>query len=553
MLEVYPPVLKDNLSYQRALGVGVFIATLSGKCNLSISTLYIILSNAIENEKIDFIFTNGRPRSFSVYGKDINSDVIYYEIDNLSLSSKIFSSISLNSNLDFYRVLGNFLELLAFSKLHQEYHAADYFIKSVIPPVSYSFFYLYYNEKEHPYGVISWARVSKTLSRRLENEFLEFSYKDWWSGERLFIYDILAPWGCATEICRHLSKNLFYLDEKAVADRRKSNKVRKAKLLAGRSHKNSLIEKIEALKNSLNALNIKEIELNLSILLNFVKEYELRVLLDKNNKYFTDSLLEIKLKTAPIITESLKHLQLSTNSIDFFNVSINIINESLYNFKLKLNYFDTDSINFSMSPRKVIDIMNSIWGDLIKDLNLLDMENSVLFDLRDTEDKIEKSFCKFMGKHKPIYISMKYDCTLKSALVLSHEYSHAIHFKLTSMKGEFSIENRTVLLEFFSILGEMLFANYLINNEIIPKTCIFSLLESSNFYFKENYEGYIKCQNFNEVNSLYGLSYPISFFLASKVFFEHSHDSSFMDDFLHKLIHKKDNLNYTDFVVPTLE
>ncbi|CAK2510007.1 cytolysin-activating lysine-acyltransferase [Vibrio crassostreae] len=551
-MKLITPVLEHNLSYQRALGIGIFIATLSGKCNLSINVFYSVLSKAVENNDVIFSFNEGRPESFHILSKETYNMGLSYEIDNLSSTSQLFNSLTLNSDLDFYRILGNFLELLSFSDTHKEYHVADYFIKSIFPPISHSFFHVYYNDKDHPCGIVSWARVSKNLSMQLEKKFVALEYPDWWSGERLFIYDLLAPWGYAKNICRHISKDLFYLDDKAIADRRKGHKVRKAKFLSGRHHKRLINIKLETISKSLHLLSNSEIESNLSDLINSIGEYELRAMLDKENDYFRESTREIISKSASIIRE----LSIKTNSSNyisrFFDVEFNDIKPMISNFKYELDhnmdYNTSEVFKYQIKPIHVIDIMDQVWMSLIPKLIDLDVKKSVFFDLRSSEDKIDGSFCKFMGKKKKVYLSVKYDSSLKSAILLAHEYSHAVHFKLTSLDNELSIENRAILLEFFAILGELLFVDYLIGKNLIPEICVFSLIESNSFYLRNNYNEFINIDSLNGQSSSYSINYPISFFLSSLAFSQKEDDTKRIKYILDKLIYSNKYISISDIL-----
>ncbi|ENF7324070.1 toxin-activating lysine-acyltransferase [Vibrio cholerae] len=512
MLEASIPVLRYNLSYQRALGVAVLITTLSGNCNFNIRCLYNILSEGIENEKIKFIFSNGRPISFCI------KDRISYSIDHLSKYSKIFSGLGLRFEHDFYRALGNFLELLAFSELHHKYHSADYFIKSVIPPINHCFYYIFYNEKEHPYAAVSWARLSNRKIKELGSDFINLEYEDWWSGERLFVYDLVAPWGSTTRICKHLAREVFTLDTIALADRRKSNNKRKAKFSSENMNKNLVSKKISSLKSALDSNKIEKIETSFFCLLNLIRQYELRVMLDSKNGEIFDSLKEIKARTNTLLYQARKRISWLNTEKNYFNYPVDIVVDRSYALGSQLNELNLCDFNFKMKPASVIDIMNFVWEKILLCFNGDDIKDRIFFDLRNSEDKIKNSFCKFMGRKMPTYISTAYDCSLKSALALAHEYTHAINFELTSTKNEYSIECRPVVLELIAILGEMFFVEHLIDMEIIPNLNVLEVVESNGCYIKGNSMELSNCKFEQDVITSYDLIYPISFVFASDIY-----------------------------------
>lgn len=524
------PTLRDNLSYQRALGVGALITTLSGDCDFDIRTLYCLLSKGIENDCIDFVFDDGMPVSFT-----INSDIYAtYNVDCSSRCSKIFSRLSFSLEQDFYRALGNFLELLAFSDLHHRYHSADYFIKSVIPPITHQFYYIYYNKKEHPYGAVSWARLSQRKMSKLASEFVELEYEDWWSGERLFVYDLIAPWGDAASICKHLAKEVFTLDTFALADRRKACNKKKAKFTSGKMHRNLIRRDISYLKLALELDQNELIESSYFRLLNIIRQYELRMMLDSKNEVVFYDLKEIKRSSYPVMNEAKKIVDCSKVERYKLAFPAEVIRKSVDEFSAKFVEVNLCEIKFVMKPVDVIDIMNIVWDEILLCFSKDIIKDRIFFDFRDSEDKTRYSFCKYMGRDRPIYLSTAYDCSLKSALALAHEYTHAINFELTSIGNEFSIECRPVVLELIAILGEMLFIDYLMNLKFIPRKSVFEVIETNGGYIKGHYENLSESKVEQEIMASYSLNYPVSFILASEIYSIYTSDK----DTAYKLISK---------------
>lgn len=123
-------------------------------------------------------------------------------------------------HFDIYRKLGNAFELLAYSELHKDY-SVEYLYREIYLPASLKQMYVYYDEDELPVGFITWASINSIVEGNIENNYTGLSIKEWNCGERLFINDLVCPWGGSRFIVNDIKNRLFPLVKYGLGLRRK--------------------------------------------------------------------------------------------------------------------------------------------------------------------------------------------------------------------------------------------------------------------------------------------------------------------------------------------
>ncbi|MBL8565785.1 MAG: toxin-activating lysine-acyltransferase [Hyphomicrobiaceae bacterium] len=78
----------------------------------------------------------------------------------------------------------------------------------VMTPVLLQQFRLYYDQQK-PIGVVLWARVDAETEARLEGGATKLRPQDWRSGDRLWIVEVIAPFGGAEEMIRDLKSKVY--------------------------------------------------------------------------------------------------------------------------------------------------------------------------------------------------------------------------------------------------------------------------------------------------------------------------------------------------------
>jgi cytolysin-activating lysine-acyltransferase len=75
-------------------------------------------------------------------------------------------------------------------------------------PVLMQQFRLFYDQSK-PIGVVLWARVSAEVEAMLAAGTTKLRPQDWRSGDRLWVVEVIAPFGGAEEMVRDLKAKVF--------------------------------------------------------------------------------------------------------------------------------------------------------------------------------------------------------------------------------------------------------------------------------------------------------------------------------------------------------
>ena len=75
-------------------------------------------------------------------------------------------------------------------------------------PVLLQQFRLFYDQQK-PIGVVLWARVDADVDARLAEGTNKLRPQDWKSGDRLWVVEVIAPFGGAEEMVQDLKANVF--------------------------------------------------------------------------------------------------------------------------------------------------------------------------------------------------------------------------------------------------------------------------------------------------------------------------------------------------------
>ena len=77
----------------------------------------------------------------------------------------------------------------------------------VMTPVLLQQFRLFY-DKDKPIGVVLWASVSEEVETMLARGTTKLRPQDWKSGDRLWVVEVIAPFGGAEEMVKDLKANV---------------------------------------------------------------------------------------------------------------------------------------------------------------------------------------------------------------------------------------------------------------------------------------------------------------------------------------------------------
>jgi cytolysin-activating lysine-acyltransferase len=104
-------------------------------------------------------------------------------------------------------VLGEIVWLMSQSPLHKQFFISD-LEWLVMTPMLLQQFRLFY-DKDKPIGVLFWGTVSEEVEARLAAGTSRMRPQDWKSGDRLWVVEVIAPFGGADEMVQDLKAKVF--------------------------------------------------------------------------------------------------------------------------------------------------------------------------------------------------------------------------------------------------------------------------------------------------------------------------------------------------------
>lgn len=103
-------------------------------------------------------------------------------------------------------IIGEVVFLLAQSPQHRNNLLIADMEWYLLPPITAGQVRLFH-EKGRPVGFALWARVSEEVEKRLSSGGYKLRQSDWRSGERLWLVDLIAPFGGAEQMLGELGKS----------------------------------------------------------------------------------------------------------------------------------------------------------------------------------------------------------------------------------------------------------------------------------------------------------------------------------------------------------
>lgn len=94
------------------------------------------------------------------------------------------------------------------SPTHRYLFSGDY-EWMIIPPIVARQFSLFRNKRNEPISFISFASVNEEVEKRLLSGAIKLTPRDWTSGDKLYIIDIISPFVGVPEILKQLNDGQF--------------------------------------------------------------------------------------------------------------------------------------------------------------------------------------------------------------------------------------------------------------------------------------------------------------------------------------------------------
>jgi len=117
-------------------------------------------------------------------------------------------TIQLPAFISIESALGAVSMLAMKSNNHKYLFVSDY-EWLIMPPIALKQFVLFRTEKNEPIAFISWASVNEEVEKRLLNGKNKLKPQEWNSGNKLYIIDMITPYGIGKEILKQLNEKQF--------------------------------------------------------------------------------------------------------------------------------------------------------------------------------------------------------------------------------------------------------------------------------------------------------------------------------------------------------
>lgn len=123
------------------------------------------------------------------------------------------------------------VSMLAMKSANHKYLFVSDYEWLVIPPVALKQFVVFRTEKNEPIAFISWAKINEDVEKRLLSGSIKLKPQEWNSGDKLYIIDMISPFGIGKEILKQLNDKMFKDKDVKIIRPRKDGKGIESKLL----------------------------------------------------------------------------------------------------------------------------------------------------------------------------------------------------------------------------------------------------------------------------------------------------------------------------------
>jgi len=112
-------------------------------------------------------------------------------------------------DIDHYAAIGYALEILAASGYQRRFPLDRYIGVEILPPLRCRQVRFYLTEAGIPTAMVTWAWISETIEREIHETGRALQHDEWDCGDRLFINDLIAPYGGTRQVVRDLRDRVF--------------------------------------------------------------------------------------------------------------------------------------------------------------------------------------------------------------------------------------------------------------------------------------------------------------------------------------------------------
>jgi cytolysin-activating lysine-acyltransferase len=126
------------------------------------------------------------------------------DTDSLGAAASRAATTMDRSQADMSSAFGQIVWLLMSSPLHRQTFLAD--LERTILPALMCQQYRIFKHRQVPVGFVTWAYVNDEIDARFLAGKPVLKPEEWRSGDRIWVVDLVAPFGGAESILRHMSE-----------------------------------------------------------------------------------------------------------------------------------------------------------------------------------------------------------------------------------------------------------------------------------------------------------------------------------------------------------
>ena len=139
--------------------------------------------------------------------------------------------------IDHYAAIGYALEILAASGYQRRFPLDRYIAVEILPPLRCRQVRFYLTESGIPTAMVTWAWLSEDVEREVHETGRALQHDEWNCGHRLFINDLIAPYGGTRQVVRDLRGRVFpELEHGSIIRRNPDGSLRRVGRFTRKSH-----------------------------------------------------------------------------------------------------------------------------------------------------------------------------------------------------------------------------------------------------------------------------------------------------------------------------
>lgn len=133
-------------------------------------------------------------------------------LKNLSPTKTAQNSKKIESKIPNFIALESTIGAISMLAIRSDYHKHIFITDYewlIIPPVTLKQFFLFRDKNNQPIAFVSWAKIDQETEDKLSKGITKLAPKDWNSGDKTYIIDIISPFMKQKDILLQLKNKQF--------------------------------------------------------------------------------------------------------------------------------------------------------------------------------------------------------------------------------------------------------------------------------------------------------------------------------------------------------